>query len=105
VVLESISRATKRRRACVRRRLRFFVGDGKYGVSSRRNTEGVILHVVPPKGWLPRNEEDRQKLSEGYVWQLTHALYGLMSMNTKSNDSSSKTTAVSALVPGSFVLN
>ena len=40
--------------------------------------DGVEIFVLPPRGWLPRNEEDAEKLRDGgWCWRLVRALYGL----------------------------
>ncbi len=39
--------------------------------------DGEEIYVLPPKGWVPRTDEDAKELRAGRVWRLRRALYGL----------------------------
>lgn len=39
--------------------------------------EGEANYVCSPKGWIPRNKDDEEKMRGVYVWRLIRALYGL----------------------------
>ncbi len=36
-----------------------------------------VIYVEPPRGWIPRNSRDQERLRSGHKWRLTRALYGL----------------------------
>ena len=35
------------------------------------------VYCAPPKGYIPKDAEDAKYFQMGYVWRLTHALYGM----------------------------